>query len=271
MKKLLIATSLAVALASGPAMAADMPVKAAPMWDPPRPSWTGCYVDGGWGYGLWNQDQHEFNNVTGAADTTGDTTNGGRGWLGRFGGGCDYQLTSMGLGNWVIGAFGDYDVMSLRGNISPVITNAGAAFRTGTEKESGAWYAGGRLGYLVTPTLMTFVSGGWTETHFNSVGLATNAPPGGPADTWSLLSQNYHGWFIGGGDEYALNFAWLPVHGLFWRTEYRFSTYRPEILQVFNGAGVGTAASIRAEKEVQTITSSLVWRFNWWNPVTARY
>src|SRR5262249_42313719 len=41
-------------------MAADMPLKApAP---PPAPvyNWTGCYVKGGGGYGMWNQDTTGF-------------------------------------------------------------------------------------------------------------------------------------------------------------------------------------------------------------------
>lgn len=39
----------------GAASAADMgmPYKA-PLPPPPVVSWTGCYVDGGWGYGVWN-------------------------------------------------------------------------------------------------------------------------------------------------------------------------------------------------------------------------
>ena len=90
MKSVLIASSLALALASGSALAADMglPVKA-PMAPPPppAPSWTGCYIDAGVGYGFFNQ-QHYTEDLPGTGAQLSATTNtGGEGWLGRFGGG----------------------------------------------------------------------------------------------------------------------------------------------------------------------------------------
>jgi hypothetical protein len=56
MKKLLLASFATLAVLSGSALAADMPArptyKSAPM---PAPvyNWTGCYVDGGFGYALY--------------------------------------------------------------------------------------------------------------------------------------------------------------------------------------------------------------------------
>ena len=41
-------------------------------------------------------------------------TNGGRGWFGTVQGGCDYQFAGP-YGNWVIGAFGDYDFSNIHG------------------------------------------------------------------------------------------------------------------------------------------------------------
>ena len=60
MKKLLVAAVALVALAAGPAVAADLGRKAPayiPPPAPPPPTFTGCYVNGGAGYGLWNIDQ----------------------------------------------------------------------------------------------------------------------------------------------------------------------------------------------------------------------
>jgi outer membrane immunogenic protein len=77
-----------------------------------------------------------------------------------------------------------------------------------------------------------------------------------------------HGWFIGGGYEYAFN--WLP--GLFWKTEYRFSEFDRQLLAVRFADGDG-AYGVDSKKRVQTITTSLVWRFNFLGgaPVAARY
>jgi opacity protein-like surface antigen len=59
MKRLLLAAA-ATTFAIGSATAADMPVKA-PMLKAPPPvySWTGCYLDAGVGYGMYNQDESE--------------------------------------------------------------------------------------------------------------------------------------------------------------------------------------------------------------------
>ena len=39
----------------------------------------------------------------------------------------------------------------------------------------------------------------------------------------SFAAQTYNGWFIGSGFEYA--FDWLPISGLFLKTEFRYSQY----------------------------------------------
>ncbi len=66
MQRWLLGTAAALAVA-GPAIAADMPVKAPPITKAPLApigyNWTGCYVDGGGGYGLFNQElvhEHEL-------------------------------------------------------------------------------------------------------------------------------------------------------------------------------------------------------------------
>src|SRR6516162_8754414 len=98
MKKLLLAIST-VAAFTGSAFAADMAVKAPPMAPPPPPppTFTGCWLSGGVGYGLFDQENTSFDTFGFATGIPGfqlsDTHDtGGRGWLGRVGGGCDYQF-----------------------------------------------------------------------------------------------------------------------------------------------------------------------------------
>ena len=115
---------------------------------------------------MWNQDQHTETIPALAATTSGNTTDGGRGWLARFGGGCDYQFGG-GLSNWVVGAFGDYDWMDLKGTNNLANVGLGGGFgapNAAAEKEQGAWYAGARIGYLVTPALLSYFDGGYTQT-----------------------------------------------------------------------------------------------------------
>ena len=286
MKKLVLALSAAAAFAA-PALAADMAAKA-PLRPAPvayAPSWTGCYVGGGGGYGMWNQEnvgylepfavrpialapataltEAEVIRVAAPQGTlatrtriTDTVTSGGRGWFGTVQGGCDYQF---GLGPYqlVIGAFGDYDFADIHGRHAfaglPLVAD---------EKLSSQWAVGGRIGWVALPNLMVFFSGGYTEARFDRQNY-TNlfGPPFGIDQGAFTDERTYKGWFLGAGDEYALNF--LP--GLFWKTEYRVSEFsRVQSNVLFRTAtGLPTIFSEDSKKWVQTVRSELVYRFNW--------
>jgi outer membrane immunogenic protein len=249
MQRWLLGTAVALAMA-GPAIAADMPVKAPPLVKaPPAPigyNWTGCYVDGGGGYGLFNEDSTTRN---AGGPLTAKVTNGGRGWFGTAGAGCDVQFGQ----NLVFGAFGDYDFSGLRGN--DAVPGTGLV---GREKENSAWAAGARLGYALAPAILAYVNGGYTQARFGAVNLLSENLPSTPANE-HIAAHNYSGWFLGSGFEY--NLGWMP--GLFWRTEYRYAQYGRDNLPILTNAGAPTGTTLASDKAVQTIRSELVWRFNW--------
>jgi outer membrane immunogenic protein len=257
----LIAGALLVA---GSAMAADLKTPAPMLMKAPPPpvmTWTGCYIDAGGGYGMWNQDHTTTTAFGGVPNIdTIETTGGGRGWLGRFGAGCDYQVSS----SWVIGVYGDYDWMRLKGSMSPLLVSGGIPLVVPDENESAAWAAGARIGYLITPSVLTYIGGGWTQTQFDQMTLQSNL---GVPTAFGWLAHTYSGWFFDSGFEYA--FTWLPINGLFIRSNYRYSTYsKDDLLEINLATGVpagnnGLGNILHANKQVQTITTSLVWRFNW--------
>jgi outer membrane immunogenic protein len=253
MKKLLLAISTVVAF-TGSAFAADLARKAPPMAPPPPPppSFTGCWLSGGVGYGLFDQESTIFDVPSGIQET-GTTDFGGRGWLGRIGAGCDYQFSFFGNSQWVIGAFGDYDWTNIRGR-----RDLEGEF-VGDQNLNNQWAIGGRIGWVALPNLMTFVSGGYTQAHFGGTAFVDNFFPHiGLASPFTTDAVTHTGWFIGGGEEYAFN--WLPVQGLFWKTEYRLSEFDRQ--DVFIRA-FGVPEALDHQKTfVQTITTSLVWRFN---------
>jgi outer membrane immunogenic protein len=271
MKRIVLALS-AVAAFAAPALAADM----APRYTkaPPPPvvadvSWTGCYVGGGGGYGLWNQENTHYDDRNILAGNggprilaDGTTTAGGRGYFGTVQGGCDYQFPALG-NQFVIGAFGDYDFSSLKGKLNP----PGAGI-VGDEKMSSAWSVGARLGWLAFPSLLTYFSAGYTQSTFDRTNFVSNTAPFGVPSVLFLDKKTYNGYFIGAGDEYALSF--LP--GLFWKTEYRLSTFDTQTNPFYsNTTGARTIDSLDSKKWVQTVRSELVYRFNWGGPVVARY
>ena len=129
---------------------------------------------------------------------------------------------------------------------------------------SSTWSVGGRIGYLITPNLLTYFSGGYTESTFDRVNMAGFLAP---ADLY-LDKQTYKGWFLGAGDEYALSF--LP--GLFWKTEYRFSEFDVKYNPLYSIAtNLPNGDSFDSKKYTHTIRSELVYRFNWGGPVVAKY
>jgi outer membrane immunogenic protein len=267
MKKLAVALT-AFAAFTGSAIAADLPAKAPMMAAPIAsvPSWTGCYIGAGIGFGMYNNDGYLVtappNPVVGTR-TNVDLTQGGRGYLGTVGGGCDYQFGFGQFGNrFVVGAFADGDWTHINGSHTGQNTDVGLI--SGTQTLNSSWAVGGRAGYLITPSLLTYFSGGYTEANMSGVTYQNLAIITG----LHINSQNFHGYFLGAGDEYALNF--LP--GLFWKTEYRFSDFNSKDIPVLsNTTGLPNGVGERTHIYEHSIRSELVYRFNWGGPVVARY
>jgi outer membrane immunogenic protein len=259
--KFLAAATLATIAALGTANAADMSMPAPAYGAPPSSgaySWTGCYIGGGGGYGWWTQSS--FVQIDGVAETA-VNTNGGSGWFGQGQGGCDYQFTTP-IFNLpaVIGLFGDYAGGDIDGQSSfpPGFV--------GPERESAAWSVGGRFGILLTPRILSFFDGGWTQAHFDGVNYSI-ALPGGAATGLSLAAQTYNGWFLGSGFEYSLDWNWIPIRGLFLKTEYRYARYGGDGVAVpLTGSVLGVpaiGAALNSQKSTELVSTELVWRFNW--------
>jgi outer membrane immunogenic protein len=166
MRDFLLGAVAAAALTITPVMAADIParrpVTKAPVMAAAVNSWSGCYLGAGGGYGMWNQGSAwttdpTFGRVTVLSPAI---TSGGRGWFGTVGGGCDYQIGDR----WVIGALADYDFSDLKGDF--LNTNEG---KFGREKLRSSWAVGGRIGWLATPAILTYVNGGYTQARFSRV------------------------------------------------------------------------------------------------------
>ena len=165
MHRTFVASLISVGLMSGGAMAADLPMpevvyKALP--PPPVYNWTGCYIGGGGGYGMWGQDSYVRNGA--GAQITNNITDGGKGWFGQGQAGCDYQFSTPILNiNAVVGAFADYDFDNLRGTSTTPLG-------VGTETETGNWSAGLRAGWLVTPRFLSYFDGGYTQAALGRCG-----------------------------------------------------------------------------------------------------
>jgi outer membrane immunogenic protein len=167
----------------------------------------------------------------------------------------------------VFGILADGQFGSLKGSISGV--NAGAGALTGTVKLQDTWAAGARLGYLVAPNVLSYVNAGYTQSYWSGSTLSS-VLTGAALDSTSSFHRN--GWFIGGGVENNLNIFGFSAPGWFMKTEYRAAYFdRANLVETSLATGLPTAATAQFKPFVETISTSLVYRFNWTGPVVAKY
>jgi outer membrane immunogenic protein len=274
MKKLVLALT-AVAAFTGSALAADLPARTytkAPVMPEPVYNWTGFYVFGGVGGGIWDADSNPFNNVTGVPLQIGQRQ-GGDGWFGTVGAGYDWQFNQT----WVAGVFADGQFGSLKGSIPGAFDFTGV---TGTMKLQDTWAVGGRIGWLVAPNVLSYVNAGFTQSYWSGSQLV---PLTGGLATATTPAFNRSGWFVGGGVENNFDIFGISAPGWFMKTEYRMAFFDginlsdsvpggPAVVVI---PGIGGFAnpqnSIHFKPDVQTISTSLVYRFNWGGPLVAKY
>ena len=243
MRKLAV-VAIAVVGFGQAAGAADLPAKAPVLKAPvATTNWTGFYVNGGFGYGLWSADT-TTTTPAGAPGLIVPQTQGGKGWLGRIGGGYDYQFTSK----IIAGVFADYDFSSLKGTIQD-----GTSLIAGEIKQDSSWAAGARIGWLITPQLLSYTNAGYTSARFSGATLTPSAAGGAVTGVTQGFTRT--GWFLGGGFETPI------LNGFFWRNEYRYAYYGTQTITDTSTAGAALN-SITFKPTVQTVTTQLVYKFN---------
>src|SRR3954454_7351055 len=213
MKKVLLALT-ALAAFTGSASAADLgarPYTKAPAPVMPVYNWTGFYIFGGAGGGLWAADSN-VQTAPGGVALTRDQRLGGSGWFGTVGIGYDWQFA----GRWVAGVFGDGQFGDLRGSLSDPV------FGTEGREKLRTSYAGGvRLGYLVAPNVLSYVNAGYSGSEWSGTTQTFLDPTLGTAAATTTPSFRRDGWFIGGGVENNLDIFGITAPGWFMKTEYR--------------------------------------------------
>jgi outer membrane immunogenic protein len=282
MKKFVLALT-AIAAMTGSASAADLAAR--PYTKAPAPvaavyNWTGFYIFGGGGGGLWAADSNVQSTgvvgpfgAFGAAGTalTRDQRLGGSGWFGTVGLGYDWQFNNR----WVLGVFADGQFGDIRGSLSDPFFGI-----EGREKLRTSYAAGARLGYLVAPNVLSYVNAGYSGSEWSGTSLTDQSVGPGVSTAVQATTGSFHrnGFFVGGGVENNLDIFGITAPGWFMKTEYRSAYYdrisRPETFVATNtfGAAPGlTGTAVTFKPWVQTISTSLVYRFNWGGPVVAKY
>ena len=119
-------------------------------------------------------------------------TSGSDGWLATAGVGCDYQFS----GRWVVGAFADGTWSDIKGDHAWRVFGPGETF-VGENKMDWSWAAGGRIGYLVNPSFLTYFNAGYTQAHTEAYNLRVIVI--GAQSGLQVPGRTFDGFFVGSG------------------------------------------------------------------------
>ncbi len=235
MKRLLLATTCAIAVSASPAFSAPVPYV----------NWTGCYIGGHVGGGTGQKDfSDQFFTLAGSFAAASAPTAVTDGWLAGGQVGCDYQFPNR----WVVGIEGAASWANIRGSSDPFFSGK-AVFDAQTN-----WIASttARVGYT-SDRLFLYAKGGpaWAGDRYQVPG------------TFAALPFNYQGpetrfgWTIGAGVEAAL---WQNWSAKFEYAYYDFGTRSLGLVDPIGNFGPAPdPSSIR--QRIQTVTVGVNYHF----------
>jgi outer membrane immunogenic protein len=211
------ALALLSVFAATPTMAADLPVKAAPMPAVIPVTWNGFYIgiNGGYSWGHSSRDLNFFNPVTGVTVAT--VSGGGRDMDGGlFGGQIGYNWQTS---NWVFGIEADAQWSGQRGGTTALCVVTGCALggvplavgTRATIDDKLEWFGTirGRVGVTFTPTVLAYVTGGGAYGSVKTdLALATVTANGTPVLFGGSATTDRFGWTVGGGLEWMFAGNW---------------------------------------------------------------
>lgn len=127
---------------------------------------------------------------------------------------------------FLIGAFADYDFYP--DGDEHFSDGSKHKSLTGDIQRDGTWTVGGRLGYLVTPRVLLYGLGGYSQMNLNGdVTAEFDGPKFGPhlPTSVTLHANDLQGWTVGGGIESKLD---RIDKRLSLKVEYRYSQFDGE-------------------------------------------
>ena len=191
---------------------------------------------------------------------------GGRGYFGTAGAGYDWQLSQR----WVFGVFGRLvTIWQPEGQISVsasglLVTEKSFRIRGRSAVASAIWYP-----RCLCPMSMPGIPGASTIDYTRP--RDTGQPVQRCADRLSYRRLHNRAGFVGGGDEYLRSFS---APGLFMEDGIPLLGVRhgdQNVNILVDGSDAQTGFDANFKPLVQTVSTSLVYRFNWGGPVVAKY
>jgi outer membrane immunogenic protein len=295
-RRILLASAGALALA-GTALAADLRPPPPPVFVPP-PSWTGFYAGLNAG-GTWsgvnngstataNLDPFSgligdaiYNSTSAALATTNTPLHPTAGFIGGGQIGYNYQFYNSFLAGVEADIQGTSSDFRAQGVFSQAAVPGFAGFPISQDiasSQSVDWLGTvrGRLGYLFTPTLLVYGTGGFAYGQTNSTTSITQFVSNAPAlpnsyGTFGRFSNTRTGWTAGGGLE------WMFFPNWSFKVEYLYynlgsAHYSDGVLSNFNSGGVLFTQGLPVSKASfngNIVRVGVNYHFFTWPPVVA--
>jgi outer membrane immunogenic protein len=265
LNKITACVAAIAALITAQAFAADMPVKAPPPAPAPVPIWTGFYggiqFGGGWSNEAVNYSANDPNTARLLSGVLGGqpVPNGYRIPQSDAVGGVEAGYNWQAGPNWVLGLETDFSFAGMSGRASgtSVIDPTNSLTQSTTAEQSTDWYGTirGRIGWLATPNLLLFGTGGFAYGRVDgTANLMFNSPLtitlfGPPLNGFSFQCQTNtlcftgssaetrSGWTAGGGAEWLLDQHWSA------KIEYQFVDLGTETVR-FTAVAVCTVTAL---------------------------
>ncbi|MFY9658271.1 MAG: outer membrane beta-barrel protein [Methylocystis sp.] len=291
MKSKVLAASVLATVLSASAFAADLPsIKAPLVVPPPPPLWTGFYVGAnaggilGGNPGLTSSGVDIYDDyypaAAGAAGAlSADASGIGNGNRGSFSGGAQVGFNYQFNPSFLVGV--EADIQGVAGSsVNTAFTSAApdplgspTTMLTSAQFQGSLDYVGtvrARAGYLVTPTLLVYGTGGLAYANANmSASYATIDLAGiyGPGFASSSYSDTRVGWTAGGGVEWMFLPNWSA------KLEYLYYDLGTVTLNSvvtwgslgYYGYGYSTSASARFNGNL--VRAGVNYHFTWGAPV----
>jgi outer membrane immunogenic protein len=191
-------------------------------------------------------------------------------------GGYNWQFAPQ----WVVGIEGDWGfankTTTLYGMQYPLLGfTTGLAADAFSVKTTWDASARGRVGFLVTPAVMAYATGGAAWLHIESTSTCNTFVNGsctslfGDPSASITHSTTKLGWTVGGGIEVQLRRNWIA------RGEYRYSDYgtisNTDTRDIFPNIFPPQVVSYDLRVRTHTATFGLAYKFDWANPFGEKY
>ncbi|WP_158815632.1 outer membrane protein [Methylocapsa sp. S129] len=283
MKKLLVGLFFAVSGIAA-AAAADLSARSAPPpLPPPAFSWTGFYVGVNGGrsstdptFGYTPNDFNALFSTCGSPFGTTCVPSASFNMNGSLAGGqigYNYQFNP----SWMVGAEADYDWSNIHGsaNSNFILGSVGPSTFVAKETVESFGTFRGRLGFIPTPPLLLFVTGGLAYgTVDGQSAMAPGVGDNGSGDSFGhntyrcydpiscfsgKLSETRVGWTLGAGGEYAI------TNNITVKAEYLYANLgRPESFNAVATMGFGAPSSFAVSSSavsLNIVRAGLNWKF----------